>query len=143
MTDRQQPQISSLETSDRHGEEEFDIENPVRTTNNDDDASGHYDEQYTDEDDTTYTKRSSAYRWISAAIVVLTIIIIFLSRGSFEGVDAKNQDVEKEGGVLGEPRGKTSLGAGNAEDVVKAEKEVEQKAEKSKKSKKSKADKWW
>lgn len=143
MTERQQPQISSLDTSDRHhGDEEFDLENPDITNNNtdNDDASDHDSEQYTDDDDATYTKRSSAYRWVTAAIVVLTIIIIFLSRGSFEGVDAKNQDVEKEGAVLG--GGKASLGVGNTKDVVKAEKEVEQKAEKSKKSKKSKADKW-
>lgn len=84
---------------------------------------------------TLLTPRSSAYRRVTAAIVVLTIIIIFLSRGSsFEGVNAKNQDVENEGAVLGD--GRTSLGAGNAEDVVKAEKEAEQKAEKSQKSKK-------
>ena len=141
MTERQQPQISSLDTSDRHhgDNEEFDLENPdITNTTDNDDASDHDSEQYSDNDDaTTYNKQSSAYRWVTSAIILLTIIIIFLSRGSFEGVDAKNQDVEKEGGG-----GRSSLGAGNAEDVVKAEKEAEQKAEKSKKSKKSKADKW-
>ncbi len=147
MTERQQPQISSLDTSNRHhgDDEEFDLENPdITNTTDNDDASDHDSEQYSDNDDaTTYNKRSSAYRWVTSAIILLTIIIIFLSRGSFEGVDAKNQDVEKEGGG-----GRTSLGAGNAEDVVKAEKEKEaeqkaEKSEKSKKSKKSKADKWW
>ncbi len=147
MTERQQPQIiSSLETSNRHEDEEFDLENPDRTNDNRRDASEHDSEQYTDDDGTTSTKRYSAYRWATAAIVMVTIIIIFLSRGSLEGVDAKNQDVEKEGAVLGgDPRGKTSLGGGNTEEVAKAEKGTEQKVEKShksKKSKKSKADKW-
>jgi len=132
--------MSNLETSNHH-EVGFDLENPDRIT----DASEHEhenDEQYADDD--TYTKRSFGCRWVTAAIVVVTILVIFLSSGTF-GVAAKNQDVDKEdaatvggGGDLGK---KTSLSEGNT-GVVKIEKDtVEQKAEKTQKTEKSKKSK--
>ena len=134
-------QMSNLETSNHH-EDEFDLENPDRITN----ASEHEhenDEQYADDD--TYTKRSFGCRWVTAAIVVVTILVIFLSSGTFGVAATKNQDVDKEdattvGGVdLGK---KTSLGGEGNTEVVKIEKEtVEQKAEKAQKTEKSKKSK--
>ena len=134
-------QMSNLETSNHH-EVGFDLENPDRITN----ASEHEhenDEQYADDD--TYTKRSFGCRWVTAAIVVVTILVIFLSSGTF-GVAAKNQDVDKEdaatvggGGDLGK---KTSLGGEGNTEVVKIETDtVEQKAEKTQKTEKSKKSK--
>eukprot|EP00984_Skeletonema_dohrnii_P000702 scaffold211_cov83-Skeletonema_dohrnii-CCMP3373.AAC.8 len=134
-------QMSNLETSNH--EVGFDLENPDRIT----DASEHEhenDEEYADDD--TYTKRSFGCRWVTAAIVVVTIVVIFLSSGTF-GVAAKNQDVDKEdatsvggGGDLGKKT--SSLGEKGKTEVVKIEKDtVEQKAEKTQKTEKSKKSK--
>ncbi|KAK1737791.1 hypothetical protein QTG54_011563 [Skeletonema marinoi] len=142
MAERQQSQMSNLEETSNHHEDGFDLENPDRIT----DASEHEhenDEEYADDD--TYTKRSFGCRWITAAIVVVTILVIFLSSGTL-GVAAKNQDVDKEdaatvggGGDLGK---KTSLGGEGNTEVVKIEKDtVEQKAEKAQKTEKSKKSK--
>ena len=135
-------QMSNLEETSNH--EGFDLENPDRIT----DASEHEhenDEQYADED--TYTKRSFGCRWVTAAIVVVTILVIFLSSGTFGVAATKNQDVDKEdaatvGGGGGDLGKKTSLGEGNTEVVKIVEKDtVEQKAEKTQKTEKSKKSK--
>ncbi|KAK1737794.1 hypothetical protein QTG54_011566 [Skeletonema marinoi] len=143
MAERQQSQMSNLEETSNHHEVGFDLENPDRIT----DASEHEhenDEQYADDD--TYTKRSFGCRWVTAAIVVVTILVIFLSSGTFGVAATKNQDVDKEdattvggGGDLGK---KTSLGGEGNTEVVKIEKDtVEQKAEKAQKTEKSKKSK--
>ena len=151
MEERQPPQISVIDTSSPKQNEQqdvVDLENPPadrQRINNNDVISELENDQYADDDATTYTtyttyttiiKRSSyRYRWLTVAIVVITIIIIFLSRGAVVGggVNAKNQDVENtiDSAVGG---GGGGGGGGGSTQVVKVEK--------SEKSKKSKSGKW-
>jgi hypothetical protein len=149
MEERQPHQISVIDTSLPKQNEQHDVvdlENPPadrQRINNDDYISELENEQYADDDATTYTtytsyitKRSSyRYRWLTVAIVVITIIIIFLSRGAVGGgVNAKNQDVENTiDTAVGSDRGGGGGGGGSSQVV---------KVDKSEKSKKSKSGKW-
>ena len=151
MEERQPHQISIIDTSlpKRQNEQQgvVDLENPPdrqRINDDDDDISELENDQYAADDDattyTTYTsyitKRSHRYRWLTVAIVVITIIVIFLSRGAVGGggVNAKNQDVENTiDSAVGVDRGGGGGGGGSIQVV---------KVDKSEKSKKSKSGKW-
>lgn len=139
--ERQQPKVSSviIETPHQEDDEFLDLENQERKIIDNDDVS-----ELASVDVTLYTaytiskERFYRYRYLTLAIVVLTIVIIFMSRGAVGGVNAKNQDVDNSvdkavGGGVG---GTTSLGGsgGGGGGNTQIVKEIEEKPKKNSKS---------